>query len=144
MTLVTMQRYTTCCVTAPPRCLSGTAMGESANRAVLQASGSHLDLGRARYVLCGVKYIDLVSLWRIGEQAGKVSSRPRLFIHTHSYSRLHVFKDKDSTDCEGVFRGRCSRRTSWSFSKTRIARTARVSAKAGVAEGLRGFLQRHE
>ena len=30
-------------------------------RAVLQGSGSHLDLGRAPYVLYGVKYIDLVS-----------------------------------------------------------------------------------
>ena len=29
----------------------------------IQASGSHLDLGRAPYDLCGVKYIDLVSLW---------------------------------------------------------------------------------
>ena len=32
------------------------------SRAVRQASRSHLDLSRARYVLDGVKYIDLVSL----------------------------------------------------------------------------------
>ena len=30
---------------------------------VNEASGSHLDLSRAPYVLYGVKYIDLVSLW---------------------------------------------------------------------------------
>ena len=29
----------------------------------IMASVSHLDLGRAPYVLYGVKYIDLVSLW---------------------------------------------------------------------------------
>ena len=33
------------------------------SRAVLQASDSHLDLGRAPYDLYGVKYIDLVALW---------------------------------------------------------------------------------
>ena len=32
---------------------------------VLQASASHLDLGRAPYAVYGVKYIDLVSLWPV-------------------------------------------------------------------------------
>ena len=38
-------------------------MWVSAPKATRQASGSHLDLGRVPYVLYGVKYIGLVSLW---------------------------------------------------------------------------------
>ena len=41
------------------------------------ASGSHLDLGRAPYVLYGVKYIDLVSLSRIRHVA-KTEHWPRV------------------------------------------------------------------
>ena len=41
-----------------------------------QASGSHLDLDRAPYVLYGVKYIDLVSLAPVSGQRNRGHSAP--------------------------------------------------------------------
>ena len=38
-------------------------LGQWQSHTASNASGSHLDSGRAPYVLYGVKYIDLVSLW---------------------------------------------------------------------------------
>ena len=45
-----------------PHCIHRYVSAESL-LGQLVVSGSHLDLNRAPYVLYGVKYIDLVSLW---------------------------------------------------------------------------------
>ena len=50
----------------------GVQRGKEEDGQADEASGSHLDLGRAPYVLYGVKFIDLVSLTLdSGERAGR-------------------------------------------------------------------------